>query len=42
MSLAHRSVPGRDVGVLAVAAGTTFADGYGRSDYFTRELFYRP
>jgi hypothetical protein len=28
-------------GVLAVDAGTTFADDSGRSDYFTRELFYR-
>jgi hypothetical protein len=28
-------------GVLAVDAGTTFTDGSGRSDYFTRELFYR-
>jgi hypothetical protein len=28
-------------GVLAVDAGTTFADGSARSDYFTRELFYR-
>ncbi|MDX6582619.1 MAG: hypothetical protein QOI10_1803 [Solirubrobacterales bacterium] len=28
-------------GVLAVDAGTVFAEGSGRSDYFTRELFYR-
>ena len=28
-------------GVLAVDAGTTFTDGSGRSDYFTRELFFR-
>ena len=28
-------------GVLAVDAGTTFTDDAGRSDYFTRELFYR-
>jgi hypothetical protein len=28
-------------GVLAVDAGTTFTDGSERSDYFTRELFYR-
>jgi hypothetical protein len=28
-------------GVLAVDAGTSFADGDPRSDYFTRELFYR-
>jgi hypothetical protein len=28
-------------GVLAVDAGTTFPDGSGRSDYFTRELFFR-
>ncbi len=28
-------------GVLAVDAGTTFTDGSPRSDYFTRELFYR-
>ena len=29
-------------GVLAVDAGTTFTDGSPRSNYFTRELFYRP
>ena len=28
-------------GVLAVDAGTTFTDGSARSNYFTRELFYR-
>jgi hypothetical protein len=28
-------------GVLAVDAGTSFIDGSARSDYFTRELFYR-
>ncbi len=28
-------------GVLAVDAGTTFADGSARSNYFTRELFYK-
>jgi hypothetical protein len=28
-------------GVLAVDAGTTFTDGSPRSNYFTRELFYR-
>jgi hypothetical protein len=28
-------------GVLAVDAGTTFTDGSSRSDYFTRELFFR-
>ena len=28
-------------GVLAVDAGTTFTDGSGRSNYFTRELFFR-
>ena len=28
-------------GVLAIDAGTTFTDGSARSDYFTRELFYR-
>ncbi|HEY8002469.1 MAG: hypothetical protein ACHQJ5_02015 [Vicinamibacteria bacterium] len=28
-------------GVLAVDAGTSFIDGGDRSDYFTRELFYR-
>jgi hypothetical protein len=29
-------------GVLAVDAATTFADGSGRSPYFTRALFYLP
>lgn len=28
-------------GVLAIDAGTTFTDGSERSNYFTRELFYR-
>jgi hypothetical protein len=28
-------------GVLAIDAGTTFTDGSRRSDYFTRELFFR-
>ena len=28
-------------GVLAVDAGTTFTDGSARSNYFTRELFYK-